>query len=228
MKTHLVNGEDTGAYKQELQSQIDKINDVWNDCEKRVMGIINKLCFVKGFKCLFLFISIYCVFDLLAIPALKNWTNDYLISYMALFNFVALMYAVFLSVVIVQSKWDDYPDSKCYIKTMIFLVVNIFGIIPLWILVHCPNIALKFIEINFDFIAPIRYFWDFDIWVCLFLPFYPYLFAIIFIAVTLLRIKYIRMQCRKELLKKIKELVIEKKKYEDAVATLTKRTIKFR
>ena len=176
MRVGMIGGVDMASHKNKLQQKIDNIKRNWKMCEEKAISTINRIYTVKGFKCLFLFISVYCVFDMVAIPTLKLIENDYLITLISLINIFAIIYSLRISWIILLSKWDKLIDSDCYKQTTWFLIFTFIGIIPVWILAHIVNWHTEY-----DIIGIIKYIWDFDIWSCLFLPFYPCLFSLLYI-----------------------------------------------
>lgn len=221
MKGIVINGVNTLNHKEELQKKIDEISAYWTSCEDKSISTINRLCKTKGFKCLFLFISVFCVFDLIAIPILKIWESDYIITLMSLINIIAMFYTLRLSWITLHSKWNKKPDWVCYNKTAWYLIFTFVGIIPVWILVHSLSLFINNL-LCFDAVEILKEIWAFDIWCFLFLPFYPYAFSVLYIFGTVAIINVMRCWWRIILWIRISRLERKKKKIDVAYATLTK------
>lgn len=220
MRNIVVNGVET-TYKKKLRAKVDKITEYWNFCEANTIVAIDRLCKAKGFKCLFLFISVYCVFDLIAIPALNLWNNDNLITLISLINIFAIFYTLRLSWIILRSKWNDKKNRDCYNQAIWFLVFTFLGVIPLWLLANfAPRLSYND-TLDFDAVEMLKKIWDFDVWSCLFLPFYPYIFSILYIFGIIVIINAMRWWCCSILLCRIFLLERTKRKYDEAYATLT-------
>lgn len=221
MKNIVIDGVETSRHKNKLTSKVDRIIASWDFCEEKSVSIINRLCKAKGFKCLFLFISVYCVFDLIAIPSLNLWSNDYLITLISLINLFAIFHTLRLSWIILHSKWDAKPDRECYNRTIVFLAYTFLGIIPVWFLANfLPNIQFNE-NLRLDAVVVLKGIWEFDIWSCLLLPFYPYVFSMLYVLGAILVVNVMRCYHRVFLTCRIYLLERNKRKYDEAYATLT-------
>lgn len=219
MKVIVIDGVNTLNHKEKLQKKVGEIDAYWTSCENKSISTIDRLCKTKGFKCLFLYISVFCVFDLIAIPMLKIWESDYIITLMSLINIMAMFYTLKLSWITLCSKWDEKQDWECYHKTIWYLILTFILIVPLWILVH----LFMIVSCPFYFVVVkiLKEIWAFDIWCFLFLPFYPYAFSILYIFGTVTIINLMRFWCRSILWFRTFRLEREKKKIDAAYVTLT-------
>lgn len=205
------NDEKLIKHKQKLAEKISSIQEKWKEYEQKSSRLTQHISDSKGFKCLFLFVSVYCVFDLIAIPALNLWNNDYLTTLISLINLASIAFTVRLSWIICRFKWNDRSDRECYNRTIIFLLYSFLGILPVWAITHFAPTAIW----NANAVWFVKFIWGFDVWSCLLLPFYPFLFSISFVfgAIWLTSMKraYWKMKLRFSVLKlKHKKRKIEK------------------
>lgn len=221
MSSHIIDGVDTSVHREKLKRKLEGIGAIWDSCERKSVSAIKHLCGTKGFKCLFLFISVYCVFDLIAIPALKLWGNDFLTTLISLINVFAIFHTLKLTWVILRSKWKEKKDWECYNQTIWFLGFTFLGIIPVWFCVNFVS-QISFLDtLNFNVVEGIKWIWEFNIWSCLILPFFPYMVSILYIFTIIGCINAMRWGCRKYILVRIFFLKRTKKRYDRAYATLT-------
>lgn len=198
-------------HKQRLSEEIESIQKQWKEYEQKSANFTQHISDAKGIKCLFLYISVYCVFDLIAIPALNIWYNDYLTTLISLINLASIVFTIRLSWIICRLKWNVRSDRECYNKTILFLAYSFLGILPVWILTHFSSTAID----SSSILEAIKLMWGFDVWSCLLLPFYPMLFSIVFVFGTMwlsiMKIGYWKLLLRLSVFKlKNKKRKIEK------------------
>lgn len=213
MKAEIIGNVDTSIHKNKLLEEVKKIKEKWDGYEKKFVGAIRNICFVKGIKCLFLFISVYCVFDLIAIPTLNQWDKEWLKSYMTIINISFALYSLRISWIILRAKWNTFSDSKCYAKITLILFLIFLVIVPIWAIVYfliatdCMNVTIQTT-------------WEIAVWCCLLLPFYPYLFTIMYIAFSIFYVNIRRLFWKLYLRCRIWDLKRKKKKFDNAYSTL--------
>lgn len=166
----------------ELRADYNEHREKWNQKEGDIEERIDTAKSVKGSKCIFLNISLFCIFALFNIATLGVVKNDFAIVFTLLLNLFTLLYSLYLTYIMWKHKWDEFTDVKCYRRTgtaflLIVIIalfvsgINSFAIsrvgaspIPDWL----SNILLSF---------------------CIALPFYPCIISVVFIVLHEKKIK---------------------------------------
>ncbi|WP_251621937.1 hypothetical protein [Odoribacter lunatus] len=207
MHSFVIDGHDTSTHIDKLNKKFVDIVDKWENIEAQTKNWTNNIKKAKGFKCLSLYISVYCIVDLFVIAAMKTWANWYVYAY--LLNFCALYYSIKITLKILRSKWKNKKNIFCYNKTRKYITRTMIVSFALWGIYELTPSHLD-IGVIKNFLYP-----------NILLPLYPcifsvgYIFAIIIFVDTYRRFKKIQLSY---ILTKLKK---EKKKIDAAYNLLT-------
>lgn len=213
MNPIVVNGHETNTKISCLKRNLEDMINKWNQEENATQQIINNLKEAKGVKSLFLYISIYCVLDMLNM-ALIN-TVDYRPIYIYVYatNIFAFSYAILITSKVICSSWKGKKDIYCYNKTRKYITRTVFFAVLLAI----TNEMLIYFHGASEIPDTIIIL---TLALCVFLPMYPCLFSILFILYKIVYITIRRWRTQIRILHGIFKLDKKKKKLENAISTI--------
>ena len=168
----------TGESNQEaidsLKERYTDLHSRWETKREQIISEINTARNVKGSKCLFLSISLYCIISLFNIAILIVTRNEYWLMFTLFVNIGSLYHAVSLTRVMWTHKWDEKEDVHCYKTTLknfscILLAAIILGVSN-WMVV-CFWKGWSLIPGLVNIILSL----------CVLLPFYPCLISVLYI-----------------------------------------------
>ena len=196
----------------QLRRDYTNHNEKWEAKQNEIIKKINTAKSVKGSKCLFLNISLFCILTLFNIATFGIVNSDFVLIFAILTNIGTFLYSIYLTYSMWYHKWDGFSDVQCYRKTGFT-----FGIIVVT--------ALIVSFINYMAIAqtggtPIPHrILSLLLFLSIILPLYPCLMSIVFIMshgknitdyieteTSSLKIEQSKLHKRKEDLDKIDEM----------------------
>ena len=158
----------------ELREDYNEHYVKWKQKKKEIKAQINMAKAVKGSKCIFLNVSLFCLLTLFNIATYILFENDFMMVFILLLNRFILFYSIYLSYIMWKHKWDQLSDVDCYRRTgLSFLLIVI--------------VALVISGINSLALAqtggtPIPdWLGNSVLSLCIILPFYPCLISILFV-----------------------------------------------
>ena len=169
--------QDGRTNQAEIDSLKDKYTSLKNDWDAKqaeTERVIDTAKSVKGSKCLFLFISLYCILTLFNIGIMKACQTEFWCIETMTFNVIALGCSLYYTYIMWKHKWDGKGDVECYTSTgwwflavlvAAYLLSGLNSLILSWvggIPLHQPSV-------------------DVLLSLCVILPFYPCLMTIVFI-----------------------------------------------
>lgn len=165
-----------------LVNEYENLKKNWNEQINSIKTYIDKAKKVKGSKCLFLYVSLYCIVTLFNIAILQANPNDFWICSTILMNIIALGCSIYYTYVIWTFKWDAKDKVRCYVNTSNAFIVSILAV-PL--ISGANSLIVSQVggfPINETFVNIL-------LSLCVFLPFYPCLMTIFFVYCHKLNIK---------------------------------------
>lgn len=206
------NGNSTKGRLDALKSNCKSLKSIWEEQKKATKDETERLKKTKGQKSLFLYASIYCIFDLFNIAVIATHPHDSFLIYSYSFNVISLLAMAYLSWVIFKDKWCKQDDKACTSKvtTCFFIVLAgtvIFGLIN-WV-------ATLFV--CFPFIA---WFVNLANILCVLLPAYPILHSIVFAIYSVFKVKMFAASKTKVLISELEKLNREKQDLDTAYRVL--------
>lgn len=169
---------------QDGRSNQDTINDLkkdyedlkreWDEKQDAAEKIIEKVKNVKGTKCLFLYISLYCIFSIFNIAMMKVTNANFWIVTTIIMNFVAVIFSSYYTIVVWSYKWDKKDNVECYVSTchgFVWSVIFVF-------ILSCVNSLIVTCLVGFPLSQIIA---NILLSLCVILPFYPFIMVIVFI-----------------------------------------------
>lgn len=157
-----------------LKQDYTKLKEKWDAKQAETEREIETAKSVKGSKCLFMFISLYCILTLFNIGIMKTCQSEYWCIQTIIFNVITLVCSLYYTYIVWKHKWDSKGDAECYISTgWTFLFVLIVSY-----LFSGVNSFLVFLTGGTPLYQPCI---DVLMAFCVFLPFYPCLMIIVFV-----------------------------------------------
>lgn len=167
-------GRTNQAEIDDLRNKYAILKTKWDAKKSETEQVIDTAKSVKGSRCLFLLISLYCIMTLLNIGILKTCQSEYWCVQIIAFNVITLICSLYYTYIMWKHKWDGKGDEECYISTCkAFLVVLMAAY-----LLSGINSFLVFLTGGMPLHQPSV---DMMMALCIFLPFYPCLMTIVFI-----------------------------------------------
>ena len=112
--------------KDRLKQRLDIYKDQQSVVFAELENEANSIRQVTGFKSFFLFISIYCFFDLFLIALIKTCPWQGLFFFQISFNFASLCYCSYFMKVIYKKKWEGWYASYCYHRSIFYFSACFF------------------------------------------------------------------------------------------------------
>ncbi len=156
-----------------LKSEVVRVKEQWESWAKWSDNLIKRTKEVKGVKCLFLFVSVYCFLNLLGIGVINVWsTGGTALETLCAYNIVSAVFSLLILIKVLSGAWNSREDNECYdstrryigwglILTVILCIVNSifihFGnyiVAPRWIVFLClvVSVVLPFIPCIFSIV----------------------------------------------------------------------------
>lgn len=156
-----------------LKSEVVRVKEQWESWAKWSDNLIKRTKEVKGVKCLFLFVSVYCFLNLLGIGVINVWsTGGTALETLCAYNIVSAVFSLLILIKVLSGAWNSREDNECYdstrryigwglILTVILCIVNSifihFGnyiVAPRWIIFLCLviSVVLPFIPCIFSIV----------------------------------------------------------------------------
>lgn len=146
----------------------------WDEKQDTAEKIIDKVRNVKGSKCLFLYISLYCIFSIFNIAMMKVTNSEFWLVTTILMNLFAFLCSSYYSFVVWSHKWDKKDNVECYVSTCHGFALSVV----LAFVLSCVNSLIVICLVAFPIYQMIA---NILLSLCVFLPFYPFLMVIVFI-----------------------------------------------
>lgn len=215
MNPIVINGKDTHIHIDSLKSELTIITNRWDKAKEKAQEIIKNFKEVKGVKCLFLYISVYCIIDMLNIAIINVVNIRFFQIFTYLINAMSFIFSIIITYMILRLKWQKKEDIYCYNQTRKFLSYTF--IICLFLTIFNEIcIILWGIKIEMP-----TFFTTILLFFCVFLPLYPCLFSVIYIFGNIVYINFFRTKTKTTVLYELRYLNKKKKKLEKAISTIT-------
>lgn len=157
-----------------LREEYNGHKEKWDQEVDAIITSINTAKNVKGSKCLFLNISLFCILTLFNIGTFGILKNDFMLVFTLLVNIGTLLYSMHLTYIMWGHKWDNESDMKCYKKTG-YTIILIF-------LTALFTSFINHIAVSQVGASPIPdWLSRMILSLSIFLPFYPCIISVIFI-----------------------------------------------
>lgn len=157
-----------------LKKDYEELKNKWVEKQDTAEKIIDKVKSVKGTKCLFLYISLYCIFSIFNIAMMKVTNADFWLVTTVLLNIFAFLYSSYYTFVICSHKWDEKDSVECYVSTCHGFA---WSVVLAFVLSYVNSLIVKCL-VAFPIYQIIS---NILLSLCVFLPFYPFLMVIGFI-----------------------------------------------
>ena len=158
----------------DLRNKYVTLKTKWDAKKSETEQVIDTAKSVKGSRCLFLFISLYCILTLLNIGIVKTCQSEYWCIHIIAFNVITLICSFYYTYIMWKHKWDGKGDAECYISTC----RGFLAVLAVSYLLSGINSLIVFLTGGMPLHQPSV---DVMMALCIFLPFYPYLMTIMFI-----------------------------------------------
>lgn len=196
------------AMLNELRGDYSAFKTKWEEQKKNAEDYIDQTKDVKGFKSLFLFVSLYCFLILLFIAMMTVHDSEYLLMLTIILNIVFAISLIFFSVIVWTNKWDKHSEVECYKKTSLWFIIAlsatfVFSLINALIVSSGSSSPIH--SLTADVILSLS----------VIIPFYPCILTIVFILIRERRIKSMIGNDNSTLIKEQKELHERKEKLEE-------------
>ena len=208
-----INGKST-KHIESLQKDVKLLIKQWDKVKIKSRILIKRIKKVKGLKCLFLYISAFCIIDMLNMAIINVCNNHFILIFVYLLNIFSLIISLLLVYKIIFFKWGKKDDFACYNQTWKYLVYTI--VLSLF-LAFFNELYVRKYGILFDISPSIS---SFSLLLCVILPLIPCFFSIVLLLSTILILTIYRLITKFYISVKI-FIIIRKKKYlEKTVYTL--------
>lgn len=165
-----------------LRKDYNEHKEKWNEKEKDIKERINTAKSVKGSKCIFLNISLFCLFTLFNIATYSIFNNEYMLVFTLLQNLFILLYSVYLTYIMWEHKWDHFSDVQCYRRTgSAFLLIVLLALF-----ISCIN---GYAIVKTGGTAIPNWLSNSILYLSIILPLYPCIISILFIMLHEKKIK---------------------------------------
>lgn len=169
-----VDGKSTEESIIKLKNDYKQHKSEWDEKRQETENVIDSAKDVKGSKCLFLFISLYCILTLFNIAIFKETNYDLWFFFTIFLNIMSFLASAFYTRIIWNHEWDSRDNVECYKVTckgfmwalIIAIVLSTINLFVVWLLGGAP--VNRFVANAF-------------LSLCVILPFYPCLITILFI-----------------------------------------------
>ena len=168
----------------DLKKDYEDLKNIWDRKQDAAEKIIDKVKRVKGTKCLFLYISLYCIFSIFNIAMMKVTNADFWLVITILMNFFAVLFSSYFTFVVWSHKWDKKDSVECYVSTCHGFAWSVM----LAFILGCVN---SFIITCFVAYPIYQIIANILLSLCVFLPFYPFFMVIVFILMHERQVKYL-------------------------------------
>lgn len=157
-----------------LKRDYAELKTQWDAKQAETERVIDTAKSVKGSKCLFMFISLYCILTLFNIGIMKSCQSEYWCVQTIIFNIITLACSLYYTYIVWKHKWDGKGDTECYISTgwtflSVLIVAYLLG--GLYSLLMFLTGGMPLHQPSVDVLMAL----------CLILPFYPCLMTIVFV-----------------------------------------------
>ena len=167
-------GRTNQAVIDSLKSDYAALKSEWDAKRAETENVINKAKSVKGSKCLFLYVSLYCILTMFNIAMIKVTQCDFWLVFSMLMNVTAFVCSAYYTYIVWSYKWDTKDNVACYVSTCRAFMLS-------------AAVALAIGGINSIAVSlfggwPInKAAADVLLSLCVFLPFYPCLMTVVFV-----------------------------------------------
>lgn len=212
--------------RESLLGNYTNLREKWDNLLKNLKDTITNAKAVKGFKCLFLAISLFCLVSLFNISILdaKSYelSSSFWLSFIVSFNILTFIYSIFLTIIIFTDAWRNLEKESCYKTTILIFIITV--LLSLCLAFANERFLVLDFSIAFDQ-NPVLVTIIFAL--CAFLPFYPCLVSILYVVYKL---TCFRIKANKEtstLRAERKELHAKKEKFDNVNDVYKRPEIKF-
>lgn len=167
-------GRSNQAEIDSLKSDYTALKARWDAKQEETVKVIDTAKNVKGSRCLFLFVSLYCILTLFNIGILDMCQSEFWCVQTILFNIVTFVCSAYYTVVMWKHKWDSKGDAECYTSTGWTFLYTLLGS-------YAFSAANSLVVSLWGGLPLHQTIADILLSLCVFLPFYPCLMVIVFI-----------------------------------------------
>lgn len=127
-----------------LKSEVVRVKEQWESWAKWSDNLIKRTKEVKGVKCLFLFVSVYCFLNLLGIGVINVWsTGGTALETLCAYNIVSAVFSLLILIKVLSGAWNSREDNECYDSTRRYigwgLILTVILCIVNSIFIHFGN-----------------------------------------------------------------------------------------
>lgn len=174
-----VEGTSTKNTIDKLKKEYNEFKINWENKRETILEGLEAAKKVKGFKCLFLNVSLFCVILLLGIGLLKATNANFWSRFNLFFVWGTTLSSSYLTFIVWKHKWDQRRDVNCYGEIGILFVIIL--LVSLGISVFCPAVNQESLLVRLSTLLGV------------FLSFYPCLLSVLFVLFH--KVKIWKLKC---------------------------------
>ena len=162
----------------DLKANYEAFKSQWAKAKDNVYGIVAKCLGAKCFRSFFLYISLYCICDIILISCIHAHNDVLFTHYLCLLNYITAIISIWYLLIIIFQR-DHRDDSKLYQTALLALLVTI-GTIVICLVVNkfWDNIIFDLITINIVS--------NFGSALSIIIPFIPCVFAALYSLISII------------------------------------------
>lgn len=131
-----------------LKNDYEEFKPLWAKAKDNVYGIVTRCLGAKCFRSFFLYISLYCICDIILISCIHAYKNVLFSHYLCLLNYTTVIISIWYILKIILQR-DHRDDSKLYQTALLALLATIGSIfICLAVNKFWNNIIFDLITLN--------------------------------------------------------------------------------
>lgn len=181
------NGQTNLRTLEKLKEDFRGLRANWDTQKEEMTRLLQRVKQVKGVRCLFLFISLFCLLDLFNIANIEWKKGGFCECFFIIFSLSSVIVPLVLSYKILLFGWEHKSEVLCYKWTSVAFVITVISSLVLTIILN------KYLELE---IPKALYFISGVI--AILLPFYACIFSILYVWGYEKRIKYLAESDTKE------------------------------
>lgn len=170
----LQDGRNTQQKLDSLKKDYDSLKKEWDSELEEIKALILRAKTVKGSKCLFLSISLFCLLTLLNISLLTLYPCDFCFIFTVTLNILTLVYSVYLTIVMWRNKWGNRGAVDCYKQSIKDYLIIVFSALLIAGLNFVLSLGLGITPASKPLANSL-------LSLCVFLPFYPCLMVVVYV-----------------------------------------------
>ena len=199
-----MDGKSNSNHIEQLRSRYSELNEKWDEKHSALGEQFKKCKEQRGIKSFFLFISLYCIYDLALFAIIQSFPNlDFYRLALNSLSIITILISLYYLYKIARQNYQD-KDEKIYKVTLFLSVVSIIiTLIIAAIIINTEGIVKTFMVNDYLPIAAI------------FLPFFPCFLCALIYVIQEIKIRIITFRSTSDLRKEQKRLHNEKVKLDE-------------